>query len=103
MTAGSPPAASDSGPGVDETNAIRFASGDQVILLPASGRGWLVHSSPASHFASLPSGFETISPDLPSSLPDQASHLPSADQTASEDGSFPPPRRTVSPFARLRT
>src|SRR6266536_136932 len=100
---GSPVAAAVSGPGVEETNAIRVLSGDQATLLPRSGTGELVPATDASNVGPEPSACAIITPDLPSSPPKYASHFPSGDHSGPELASLSPPRRFEFPVPTSRT
>src|SRR5882672_12813826 len=66
MTIGSPFASAVSGPGTDDTNAIRFPSGDHATLVPMPGSGAFVPVISARNLAPVPSGFAIASPLLPS-------------------------------------
>jgi len=91
MTMGSPLASSVSGPGVEETDAMRVPSGDHEMRSPSPGSGWLVPLVATSRRASEPSGCETMSPaPSPASSPrsSQATSEPSGDQRPLDD-SFP--------------
>ena len=69
ITIGSPVASAVSGPGTDETNAIRLPSGDQATVLPVVGSGLLVPDISARNRAPLPSGRATTSPLLSPTRP----------------------------------
>src|SRR5216117_463183 len=103
MTIGSPVASAVSGPGTDETNAIRLPSGDQAMLLPLPGSGALVPVISANSRAPAPSGLATTRPAFPPTRPRYAIHWPSGDQCGSPDDSLSPPKRTLLPSASVMT
>src|SRR6267378_2661146 len=103
MTIGSPLASAVSGPGIDDTNAIRFPSGDHATLVPMPGSGAFVPVISARNLAPVPSGFAIASPLLPSTRPRWAIHWPSGDHCGSPDDSFSPPKRTLLPSATVIT
>src|SRR5437762_6765609 len=102
MTTGSPPARAVSGPGVAETNAIRFESGDHAMERPSKVSGLLVLDISARKRRPLPSGPETVRPFLPPTAPLNATRRPSGDHSGADAGSLPP-RRTVRPSATVIT
>src|SRR5271169_3640674 len=87
MTIGSPVASPVSGPGCEETYAIRWLSGDHAMFFPVVGSGALVPSKGPRYFLSLPSGRATSMPDLVPRRPEYAIHFPSGDHSGSPDGS----------------
>src|SRR3989441_609842 len=103
MTIGSPFASAVSGPGTDDTNAIRFPSGDHATLVPMPGSGAFVPVIAARNLAPVPSGFAIASPLVPSTRPRYAIHWPSGDHCGSPDDSLSPPKRTVFPSASVIT
>ena len=103
MTIGSPVALAVSGPGTDDTNAIRLPSGDHAIVAPLPGSGALVPVISARKRAPDPSGRETTSPVLSPTRPRYTSDWPSADHTGLPDESRSPPTRTVFPSATVIT
>src|SRR6185295_19007544 len=103
MTIGSPVASAVSGPGTDETNAMRLPSGDQATVAPVVGRGLLVPDISARNFAPLPSGWAIASPLLSPTRPRYAIHWPSGDHTGLPDDSRSPPKRVDLPSAIVIT
>ena len=63
--------------------------GAHAMFLPVVGSGALVESRGPRYFLVLPSGWATISPDLPFSLPEYAIHFPSGDHSGSLEDSSP--------------
>src|SRR5579862_8494656 len=92
MTTGSALASAAASPGVEEINAICFASGDHATDLPIPGSGEFVPAIAARNVASLPSGCAMHSPCLSPSAPLYAIHLLSADHTGPPAGLSPPSR-----------
>src|SRR5919197_6453508 len=103
MTIGSPVAAAVSGPGTDDTNAIRFPSGDHAIVAPLPGSGALVPLISARNRAPDPSGRETISPVFSPTRPRYAIDWPSRDQTGLPEPSRSPPNLMLLPSASVIT
>src|SRR5438270_1743777 len=103
MTTGSPVASAVSGPGIEETNAIRFPSGDHATDLPAPGSGALVPFNSVMKCAPLPSGRAITRPDLSPTRPRYAIDLLSGAHSGLPDGSFSAPKRTDLPSARVIT
>ena len=91
ITIGSPLASAVSGPGVDETNAIRLPSGDHATVRPLPGNGALVPDISATNRAPPPSARATTSPVLSPTLPRKAIDWPSGDQTGLPDASLSAP------------
>src|SRR6516162_5876270 len=103
MTIGSPVASAVSGPGTDDTNAIRFPSGDHATVLPVVGSGLFVPDMSARNRAPVPSGCTIERPALSPTRPLYAIHCPSGDQLGFPDGSLSPPTRKVLPSASVIT
>src|SRR4051812_17410702 len=103
MTRGSPGASAVSGPGTEETKAMRLPSGDQATLLPVVGNGLLGPAISARNFAPAPSACAIANPALSPTRPRYASHWLSADQVGLPDGSFSLPNRIVFPAASVIT
>src|SRR5580765_7178955 len=103
MTIGSPVASAVSGPGTEETNAMRLPSGDQVTVLPVVGSGLLVPDISARKRAPLPSGCAITRPALSPTRPRYAIHWLSGDQVGLPEDSFSPPRRVALPSASVIT
>ena len=103
ITIGSPVASAVSGPGVDETNAIRLPSGDQATVRPLPGSGAFVPDISATNRAPAPSGRATTSPVLSPTRPRYAIDWPSGDQSGLPDGSLSAPKRTLLPSASVIT
>src|SRR5580765_5730583 len=103
MTMGSPVASAVSGPGTDDTKAMRFPSGAQATVLPVVGSGLLVPVISARKRALEPSGCAIARPALSPTRPLYAIHWLSGDQFAFPDGSFPAPMRVVLPSASVIT
>ena len=94
---GSPPASSVSGPGVAETKAICFESGDQAIALPSKVSGLLVPAVSASARGAPPSADTIMSASLSPLAPANAIHRPSGDQAGSDPRPSGPPTCTGAP------
>src|SRR6516225_2239098 len=99
MTIGSPVASAVSGPGVEDTKAMRLLSGDHEGDVLAPGRGAFVPSTSAISLAFVPSVREMTRPACAPTLPRYASHWPSGDQTGSPEAS----KRSDLPSARFMT
>src|SRR5438093_13169521 len=103
MTTGSPVASAVSGPGADDTKAMRLLSGDHAIVLPDPGSGAFVPVISAMKRAPAPSGRAIARPVLSPTRPRYAIHCPSGDHSGSPDVSFSPPNRTLLPSASVIT
>src|SRR5271167_245837 len=102
MTMGSPLASVEPSPGVDETKAICFASGDQASSFPVPGNGELLPARGARDVVSVPSGRAIKRLWLSASPPRKAIHLLSPDHRGPPAG-LSPPRRTLFSVARSIT
>src|SRR6185295_10438394 len=103
MTTGSPVASAVSGPGTDETKAMRLPSGDQATVRPLPGSGAFVPDISAMNRAPVPSGRATTSPVLSPTRPRYAIDWLSGDQTGLPVGSSSAPKRTLLPPASVIT
>src|SRR5438874_13350512 len=79
ITIGSPVASAVSGPGVEETDAIRLPSGAHAIVCPDPGSGAFVPLISATKRADDPSGLATTRPLFSPTRPRYAIHWLSGD------------------------
>ena len=104
MTTGSPPASSVSGPGVAETNAICFESGDQAMARPSKVSGLFVPCVSAStRGAPAPSAATTMRASLSPLAPAYAIQRPSGDQEGSDPLASAPPTCAGAPSGSAMT
>src|SRR5262245_545792 len=103
MTTGSPVASAVSGPGTDDTNAMRRLSGDHAMVSPEPGSGAFVPVISAMKRAAVPSGRAIARPVLSPTRPRYAIHCPSGDHSGLPDVSFSLPNRTLLPSASAIT
>src|ERR1019366_1041553 len=101
MTIGSPLALA-SGPGVLDTNARRWPSGDHDSAAPAPGFTEWVPCVVASRRASDPSAFAPATPLLSPTFPKNAIHFPSGDERGLGAALPSRPSRVAAPLATSR-